>query len=113
MFRYNDFFHRGGFGSEKLDKCFTKLGEAAEGQSKKEQKLEKEEEKFVGEKSSRGTLWHFLESECDPEERELVRDFLLPTAAALALSLPQVRLAYHLFFSMQYCELEMMTDNSF
>ena len=60
-----------------------------------------------------GGVWHFLESECDPEERELVRDFLLPTAAALALSLPQVRLAYHLFFSMQYCELNMMTDNSF
>jgi len=45
----------------------------------------------VGEKSSRGTLWHFLEGECDREERELVRDFLLPTAAALALSLPQVK----------------------
>ena len=42
---------------------------------------------------ARGTLWHFLENECDPEERELVRDLLLPTAAGLALSLPQVRIA--------------------
>ena len=81
-------FHRGGFGSEQLDKCFTKLGEAAEAKLMNEQKIEKE--KFEEEKC-RGTLWHFLENECDPDERELVRDFLLPTAAALALSLPQVR----------------------
>ena len=85
-------FHRGGFGSEQLDKCFTKLGEAAEAQLKNEQhqKMEKEEET-----RKKGTLWHFLENECDPDERELVRDFLLPTAAALALSLPQVGIKYY------------------
>ena len=45
------------------------------------------------ENSRRGSLWHFLEIECAPDERMLVRDFLLPTAAALALSLQQVRMA--------------------
>ena len=54
----------------------------------KPQKLVTEDRKTKEE--NRGTLWHFLENECGPEERELVRDFLLPTAAALALSLPQV-----------------------
>ena len=105
-------FHRGGFGSEKLDECFTKLGEAAEGQSKNEQKLEKEEEKFEGEKSIRGTLWHFLENECGPEERGLVRDFLLPTAAALALSLPQV-IAIVSPFQCKAWRIKMSPDDSF
>ena len=55
--------------------------------NKQHEKMDKEEE------NKRGTLWHFLENECGRDERELVRDFLLPTAAALALSLPQVRIA--------------------
>ena len=59
-------------------------------------KLETEGKKEKEEEEDRGTLWHFLENECGPEERGLVRDFLLPTAAALALSLPQVRIALSL-----------------
>ena len=51
---------------------------------------EKLDKKVDEENSRRGSLWHFLEIECDPDERMLVRDFLLPTAAALALSLQQV-----------------------
>ena len=91
MLGTNDSFHRGGFGSEQIDKCFTKLGETTEPNGQ-HQKMDKEEEK------KRGTLWHFLENECGGDERELVRDFLLPTAAALALSLPQVSIASPLLF---------------
>ena len=77
--------HRGGFDSAQIDECLTKLTEVnTENQSVDEEKHDTE---------ARGTLWHFLENECDPEERELVRDLLLPTAAGLALSLPQVRIA--------------------
>ena len=56
-------------------------------------KLDTGDKKVDEENSRRGSLWHFLEIECDPDERMLVRDFLLPTAAALALSLQQVRMA--------------------
>ena len=79
------YLHRGGFDSAQIDECLTKLNEVdTEKQSVDEQKHDAE---------ARGTLWHFLENECDPEERELVRDLLLPTAAGLALSVPQVRIA--------------------
>ena len=79
------YLHRGGLDSAQIDDCLTKLTEVdTENQSVDEQKHNTE---------ARGTLWNFLENECDLEERELVRDILLPTAAGLALSLPQVRIA--------------------
>ena len=79
------YLHRGGLDSDQIDECLTKLTEVnTENQSVDKEKHDTE---------ARGTLWHFLENECDPEERELVRDLLLPTAAGLALSLPQVRIA--------------------
>ena len=58
-----------------------------------QEKLDTGDKKVDEENSRRGSLWHFLEIECDPDERMLVRDFLLPTAAALALSLQQVSMA--------------------
>ena len=62
-------------------------GGSAQQECDQQEKLDK---KVDEENSRRGSLWHFLEIECDPDERMLVRDFLLPTAAALALSLQQV-----------------------
>ena len=87
------------------------MGEATETESRKAhtRKLETEDEKTKEE--DRGTLWRFLENECGPEERELVRDFLLPTAAALALSLPQVRIASP--FQHNAVVDKMLLDNNF
>ena len=68
-------------------------GDGVQQECDQQEKLDTGDKKVDEENSRRGSLWHFLEIECDPDERMLVRDFLLPTAAALALSLQQVRMA--------------------